>query len=326
LAIPLEKLRYIIQKGLQKDTLMTVAYPRKFNNSIGAREILAQVIRDREAHLITLNRYRYNEQRSCKDLTNLIELLDGKPATLVRDLSRHVSDEARHAVWLTELLVELGADVGTPPGSSYIEEFERLLDSEAQDVKADIDGVIISSLAAINVTEKRGCEYFSAHIYALKQAPQTEENIRIRETIEKIFPEEAAHVRWGTRLLAEIADKSPEHRHKVEIARRRYTAIEQAAYEAGMDFTMGAELRRVNKLLEISETMPPLQRAQYVVERLPQTLLAPDLQKTRIDVAQRAWKRDPQAFVERLIPMFFQGLNRSNIPVNKDKQKDKVSA
>jgi len=243
---------------------MTVAYPRKLNNSIGAREILAQVIRDREAHLITLNRYRYNEQRSCKDLTNLIELLDGKPATLVRDLSRHISDEARHAMWLTDLLVDLGADVGTPPGSSYIEEFERLLDAEAHDSKSDIDGFVISSLAAINVTEKRGCEYFSAHIHALKQAPQTEENIRIRETIEKIFPEEATHVRWGTRLLAEMAAKSPEHRRKVEIARRRYTAIEQAAYEAGMDFTMGAELRRVNKLLEIRYNGPSTLSSVYL--------------------------------------------------------------
>ncbi len=305
---------------------MTVAYPRKLNNAIGAREILAQVVRDREAHLITLNRYRFNEQRSCKDLTNLIESLNGKDAKLTRDLSRHVADEARHAMWLTDLLVDLGADVGTPPGSSYIEEFERLLDAEAYDPNSNLDDFLISSLAAINVTEKRGCEYFSAHIHALKQAPQTQENAAIRETIERIFPEEAAHVRWGTRLLAEMADKSPEHRRKVETARRRYTAIEQAAYEAGMDFTLGAELRRVNKLLAISETMPLAQRAQYVLERLPQSILAPDLQKTRIDVAQRAWKRDPQAFVERLIPMFFQGLNRDNIPVHKDKRKENLSA
>jgi hypothetical protein len=303
---------------------MTVAYPRKFH-SISARDILTQVVRDREAHLITLNRYRFNEQRSCKDLTDLIEKIDGKPVDLVRDLSRHVSDEARHAMWLTDLLVDLGAEVGTPPGSSYIEEFERLLDSDTYD---NLEDGIISALAAINVTEKRGCEYFSAHIYALKQAPQTEENIRIRETIERIFPEETAHVRWGTRRLVEIADKSPEHRRKVETARQRYTAIEQAAYEAGMDFTLGAELRRVNKLLEISETMPLWQRTQYLIERLPQTLLSPDLQKTRIDVAQRAWKRDPQAFVERLVPMFFQGLNRNNMPVYKEKagKQEKVSA
>ena len=66
---------------------MTVAYPRKLNNTFGAREILSQVIRDREIHLLTLNRYRYSEQRSCKDLTDLVERLDGKPIELVRDLS-----------------------------------------------------------------------------------------------------------------------------------------------------------------------------------------------------------------------------------------------
>ncbi|MEG4854559.1 ferritin-like domain-containing protein [Microcoleus sp. B5-D4] len=288
---------------------MTVAYPRKLRNAMGAREILANVVRDREIHLITLNRYRYSEQRSCKDLTEVIEQLNGEPAELVRDLSRHISDEARHAMWLTDLLVDLGQNVGTPPGVSYIDEFERLYDSEQQDPTTNREDFVISSLAAINVTEKRGCEYFSAHIHALKQAPQTAENVKIRETIEKIFPEEAGHVRWGNRWLAQIADKSPEHRQKVEQAKRKYVAIEQAAFESGMDIMLGAELRRVTRLVDIANTMPMWERPQYLMERLPRTLLAPDLQMTRVDVAQRAWNRDPQAFVEKLVPMFLNGLN-----------------
>ncbi|MEG4342791.1 ferritin-like domain-containing protein [Microcoleus sp. A003_D6] len=287
---------------------MTVAYPRKLRNAMGAREILAQVVRDREIHLITLNRYRFSEQRSCKDLTDLIEQLDGNPAELVRDLSRHISDEARHAMWLTDLLVDLGQNVGKPPGVSYIDEFERLLDNDLTDPTKDREDFVISSLAAINVTEKRGCEYFSAHIHALKQAPQTDENVKIRETIEKIFPEEAGHVRWGNRWLAQIADKSPEHRQKVEQAKRKYVAIEQAAFESGMDIMLGAELRRVTRLVDIANTMPMWERPQYLMERLPATLLAPDLQMTRVDVAQRAWNRDPQAFVEKLVPMFLNGM------------------
>jgi len=288
---------------------MTVAYPRKLRNAMGAREILANAVRDREIHLITLNRYRYSEQRSCKDLTDLIERLDGEPAELVRDLSRHISDEARHAMWLTDLLVDLGQNVGTPPGMSYIDEFDRLLDKDIYDPKRNLDDSIIAGLVAINVTEKRGCEYFSAHIHALKQAPQTAENIKIRETIEKIFPEEAGHVRWGNRWLAQIADKSPEHRQKVEQAKRKYMAIEQAAFESGMDIMLGAELRRVTRLVDIANTMPMWERPQYLMERLPRTLLAPDLQMTRVDVAQRAWNRDPQAFVEKFVPMFLNGLN-----------------
>lgn len=289
---------------------MTVAYPRKLLNTVGAREILSQVVRDRELHLVTLNRYRYSEQRSCKDLTDLIEQLDGQPPELIRDLSRHISDEARHAMWLTDLLVDLGANVGLPPGSSYIQEFERLLDREAVDLGRDRDEFLISVLAAINVTEKRGCEYFSAHIHALKKAPQTEENIKIRETIERILPEEAGHVRWGNRWLAELARKSPEHAQKVDLAKRRYAAVEQAAFESGMDITLGAEIRRVEKLMAIAETMPLWQRPQYLMERLPQTILAPELQKTRIDVVQRAWKRDPQAFVEKFVPMFISGISK----------------
>lgn len=303
---------------------MTVVYPRKFQSGLGAREIMTQVVREREIHLITLNRYRYSEQRSCKDLTDLIEKLDGKPPELIRDLSRHISDEARHAMWLTDLLVDLGSPVGKPPGNSYIDEFEHLLDQEAFSEQNKEDGVI-AALASINVTEKRGCEYFSAHIHALKQAPQTEENIRIRETIEKIFPEEAGHVRWGNRWLAQIADKSPEHRQKVEAAKRKYGAIEQAAYESGMDITLGAELRRVGKLLDIAETMPMWERPQYLIERLPQALLAPELQATRINIAQRAWNRDPKAFMEKFVPMFLTGLNRNTM--NKaNAEADKKSA
>lgn len=290
---------------------MTVAYPRKFNNSMSARDIMRNVVRDREIHLITLNRYRFNEQHSCIDLTDVIEKLDGKPVQLVRDLSHHVCDEARHAVWLTDLLVELGADIGTPPGVSYIGEFERLLDQEKYQQEHQKEEAIIAALAAINVTEKRGCEYFSGHIQALKEAPQTEENIKIRETIERIFPEEAGHVRWGNRWLAQIAKKSPEHRQKVEQAKRKYIAIEQAAFESGMDIMAGAELRRMNHLLEIANTMPVWERPQYLMERLPQTLIAPELQMTRITAAQRAWQRDPQAFMEKFVPMFLSGLNRT---------------
>jgi rubrerythrin len=299
---------------------MTVAYPKKLNNSLSARDILKQVVRDREIHLVTLNRYRYNEQHSCKDLTDVLEKLNGQPKDLVQELSHHVSDEARHAVWLTDLLVDLGADIGTPPGMSYIGEFERLLDKDSYNSPSQLEDGIIAALAAINVTEKRGCEYFSAHINALKEAPQTEENIKISETIERIFPEEAAHVRWGNRWLAKIAKKSPEHRKKVEQAKHKYVAIEQAAYESGMDIMAGAELRRLNNLLEIVNTMPVWERPQYLMERLPQTLLAPELQFTRIEVAQRAWKRDPQAFMDKFVPMFLNGLN------NLQKQQKKVEA
>jgi hypothetical protein len=280
---------------------MTVAYPRKFNNSLSARDILSRVVSDREIHLITLNRYRYNEQRSCKDLTELIEQLNGNFPELMRDLSHHVNDESRHAVWLTDLLVDLGGPLDTPPGVSYIDEFERLIDRETY---TTADDAVIAALAAINVTEKRGCEFFSAHIHALKAAPQTEENIKIRETIEKIFPEETGHVRWGNKQLAQIAAKSPAHRQKVEAAKRKYIAIEQAAYESGMDIMFGAELRRVNNLMDVVNTLPLWDRPQYLMTRLPETLLDPELQKVRITAAQKAWNRDPQAFVTQFIPMF----------------------
>jgi len=287
---------------------MAVTYPRKFLNTLSARDVMSSVIQDQEIHYITLNRYRYNEQRSCKDLTDLIESLNGNPTDLVKDLSKHVSEEARHALWLTDLLIDIGADVGTPPGLSYIDEFERLLDQDSFKAEDQLEDVVIAALVSINVTEKRGCEYFAAHIHALETGPQTPENLKIKSTIERILPEEAGHVRWGTRRLAEIARKSPLHRQKVEAAKRKYAAIEQTAFEAGMDITFGAELRRIGSLLDIANTLPIWERPRYLMERLPATLMAPDLQKTRISAAQKAWDRDPKAFVETFIPMFLQGI------------------
>lgn len=289
---------------------MTVTYPRRFLNTLSARDVMQQVVKDPEIHHITLNRYRYNEQRSCKDLTNLIETLNGKPQDLVKDLSHHVADEARHALWLTDLLVDLGADLGTPPGLSYIDEFERLLDQDSFQGPDRLEDGVISALVAINVTEKRGCEYFAAHIHALKSAPQTPENSQIRETLERILPEEAGHVRWGTRRLATIARQSPASREKVELAKQKYTAIEQSAFEAGMDITLGAELRRLSQLLDIANTLPFWERPGYLMERLPGSLFAPELQKTRLTAAQRAWQRDPEAFLKTFVPMFLQGIQK----------------
>ena len=281
---------------------MTVAYPRKLRGQLSAQDILDQVVRQREIHMVTINRYRFNEQRSCKDLTDLIERLDGKPRDLIKDLSHHVADEARHALWLTDLLYELGEDIGTPPGTSYIDEFERFI---SHDTITTAEDGIIESLAAINVTEKRGCEYFAAHIRALEKAEQTPENIKIRETIAQILPEEVAHVRWGNSKLAEIAKKSEALHAKVDTAKRKYAAIEQAAYESGMDVLAGAEVRRVENLMKIADTLPLWQRPQYLIDQLPQTLFSPELQKTRIDLVKRAWEKDPSSFVEKFIPMFF---------------------
>jgi hypothetical protein len=69
--------------------------------------------------------------------------------------------------------------------------------------------------------------------------------------------------------------------------------------------------------LEIANTMPVWERPQYLMERLPQTLIAPELQMTRITAAQRAWQRDPQAFMEKFVPMFLSGLNRTQNPKKK---------
>jgi rubrerythrin len=285
---------------------MAVTYPRKVLNSISPRQVMTEVVGKRDLQMLFLNSYRFNEQRSCLELTSLIESLNGKPRELVRDLARHVSDEARHAVWLTDLLYELGEDLGTPESGSYIDELNRLLDMSVDDVQQE-DG-LIAALASINATEKRGCQAFSAHITALREAPATDENIQIRETLEKILPEEAAHVSWGSRWLGRIASRSAEHRVKVNAAKRKYAMIEHAAFEAGMDIMAGAELRRLGNLVEIANTLPIWERPGYLLERLPQALLSQDLQKSRLLAARRVWQEQPELLMEQFVPMFLKGL------------------
>jgi uncharacterized ferritin-like protein (DUF455 family) len=287
-------------------TTMAVTYPRKLLNNVGPREVMAQVVQERKLQILFLNSYRFNEQRSCLELTALTEALDGEPRELVRDLSHHISDEARHAVWLTDLLFELGEPLGNPPTGSYIDELNRLFDKSGDQVQQE-DG-LIAVLASINATEKRGCQAFSAHIAALRQAPANAENVRIRETLEQILPEEAGHVSWGNRWLGKIASRSPAHRARVNEAKHKYSMIEHAAFEAGMDITAGAELRRVGSLVEIANTLPAWERPRYLLERLPQALLAPDLQKSRLLAAQRVWEDKPEKLIEQFIPMFLGGL------------------
>ncbi|MEB3200820.1 MAG: ferritin-like domain-containing protein [Synechococcaceae cyanobacterium] len=285
---------------------MAVTYPRKILNTIGPREVMTEVVKDRNLQVIFLNSYRFNEQRSCLELTSLIEALDGQPRELVQELSHHISDEARHAVWLTDLLFEMGEPIGNPQTGSYIDELNRLFDKSADSVRRE-DG-LIAVLASINATEKRGCQAFSAHISALRQAPASEENTRIRATLERILPEEAAHVSWGSRWLGRIASRSPEHRVRVNAAKRKYAMIEHAAFEAGMDITAGAELRRLGNLVEIANTLPVWERPSYVLERLPQALLSQDLTKSRLMAVKRVWEEKPERLVEQFIPMFLRGL------------------
>jgi hypothetical protein len=292
---------------------MTVTYPRKLANTMGPREVRAEVVKERKLQIPFLNSYRFNEQRSCQELTALIDVLDGQPRDLCRELSHHISDEARHAVWLADLLCDLGAEIGNPPTGSYIDELNRLFDKSGDQIQQE-DG-LIAVLASINATEKRGCQAFSAHINALRHAPSSEENIRIRETLEKIPPEVATHVTWGSRWLGKIVSRSAEHRARVNAAKGNYSMIEHAAFQAGMDITAGAELRRLANLVEITNTLPVWERPAYLIERLPQALLAPDLQKSRLLAMQRVLEDKPKKLVGQFIPMLLSALQHLRAPV-----------
>jgi hypothetical protein len=115
-------------------------------------------------------------------------------------------------------------------------------------------------------------------------------------------------VSWGNRWLGRIASRSPEHRVRVSAAKAKYSMIEHAAFEAGMDITAGAELRRLGNLVEIAQTLPVWERPGYLLERMPQALLSPDLQKSRLFAIKRVWDEKPEMLMEQFVPMFLKGL------------------
>jgi hypothetical protein len=75
-----------------------------------------------------------------------------------------------------------------------------------------------------------------------------------------------------------------------------------------MDIMAGAELRRAGSPVQIANTLPASERPRSLLERLPQALFSPDLQKSRLNAVQRVWEEKPEKLVEQFIPMFLGGL------------------
>jgi hypothetical protein len=73
------------------------------------------------------------------------------------------------------------------------------------------------------------------------------------------------------------------------------------------------------KLMEIASTLPVWERPRYLMERLPGSLLDPKLQLFRVETARKAWERDPQMFIDRFIPLFFNGIDNSTPANGKEK-------
>jgi hypothetical protein len=126
----------------------------------------------------------------------------------VKDLSHHVADEARHALWLTDLLVDLGAEVGTPQAVLHRLSLSGCWIKDSFQGPNCLEDGVISALVAINVTEKRGCEYFAAHIHALESARPL--NIPdSAETLERILPGGGPRALGYPPVLATIAPPEP---------------------------------------------------------------------------------------------------------------------
>jgi hypothetical protein len=133
--------------------------------------------------------------------------------------------------------------------------------------------------------------------------------MRTTVTIDDTLYERALEVADPAMDKADLFREAVKTFVRVQAAKRKYFMIEHAAFEAGMDITAGAELRRLGNLVEIANTLPAWERPAYLLERLPQALLSPDLTKSRLFAVKRVMEEKPEKLVEQFIPMFLSGLN-----------------
>lgn len=68
-------------------------------------------------------------------------------------------------------------------------------------------------------------------------------------------------------------------------------------------------MRRLNDMMEIVNTLPLWERPQYLMKYLPQNVFNVELQKARLQIAQKAWNKNPEEFLDKFVPMFLKGLN-----------------
>jgi ferritin-like metal-binding protein YciE len=220
------------------------------------REVFERVVADPDLHAATMNLYHYSEFQGAEGVASLARRLETAHPELSEHLVRHAEDEYRHAAMIGDIMADWGVAPTPPGGIQYVDEFGALASAAAADPEI-LDEVEV--VAALNATEKRGLFSFSLHVAALpKEGPAY-------RLLNQVKNEEAGHVRWGAEYIRNLRARGLDA--AVAKAQAKFEKIEAAAYEASGDIMPGAPLRRMRRVLEIAEELPPERQVKYVVEQ-----------------------------------------------------------
>ncbi|MBI4752191.1 MAG: ferritin-like domain-containing protein [Acidobacteria bacterium] len=172
-------------------------------------------------------------------------------------LRQHTEDEARHTQMLEVLLIEIGGMPKPVDGETFMTEFWCLTGHSAQHLPS-----LIELLAGLLQIEKRALEMFNLLVKALPNHQV------VRPVLEVIRRDEEKHLRWVEDHLTYLASLGPEHSREVELNRRRYELIDQAAFIA----MTGSRIDRLKAVLEVADTFTGEVRTQYMLEQVPRVL------------------------------------------------------
>jgi bacterioferritin (cytochrome b1) len=232
----------------------------KFNK----QDVLATAVQYPEVLREIINRMRVGEGSEARLLLDMYaEKLPPKYAARLR---QHSEDEARHADMLEALLIEIGGTPKPVDGETFMTEFQRLTGHSAQHLPS-----LIELLAGLLQIEKRALEMLNLLIEALPNHQV------VRPVLEIIRRDEEKHLRWVEEHLNYLASLGPEHSREVELNRRRYELIDQAAFMA----MTGSRLDRLKAVLDVADTFSGEVRTRYMLEQVPRVLIGTDTMQRR---------------------------------------------
>jgi hypothetical protein len=148
----------------------------------------------REDKGFILNGIRYIEARGGADILTISAALPILDPNIVRKLTNHALDEARHAAMLTHHMVESGFTLRpTEESDDYVAKLDLI--AELGD---DYEISLVKVLTAANVVERRALWLFRQFAQTLDDAPDTLAIFR------KLYADEVRHVTWTTDALGQL--------------------------------------------------------------------------------------------------------------------------
>lgn len=165
-----------------------------------------------EKQILIFSFYRDAELRGARLLFNLLGHLKDDPDAQFK-MSKHLSDETRHAWLWTKRIADLG---GSPV--SIDDGYQRRLG-----LRTGVPKTLLDLLALTVVVEERAQSRYNAHAALPDVDPET------LEVLKAVTEDESWHLSWIEKKMRDIAREAGDEK-RAEDALERYRAIDREVY------------------------------------------------------------------------------------------------